>query len=183
MLFRSPIQLARRGLYTLDEIANYITNFEKLVDKDAKWKTQIVEINRDTTKGFQKHLDLFVLEYIREFTTKHNMIPSPKDPIIAFVEKFNYFNSILKGSSTPEFAQLYLSEEKAMKILCISAALKLSKQIKGFHSAIAQSATLFPLDYFQKMLGFPEEAKKVEFGSPFPKINQLHLIYPLVSTK
>ncbi|MCE7737040.1 MAG: ATP-dependent DNA helicase [Candidatus Heimdallarchaeota archaeon] len=178
-----PMKLTRRGIYTLKEIAKYIASFEKLVDKDAKWKTLIVEINKNKTKGFQKHLDFFILEYIREFTTKHNEIPSPKDPIIAFAEKLNYFNSILKESSTPEFAQLYLSEEKSMKILCISAARKLSKQIKGFHSAIAQSATLFPLEYFQKMLGFPKDSHQEEFGSTFPKENQLRMTYPLVSTK
>lgn len=178
-----PMKLTRRGMYTLDEIGKYITSFDKLVDKDAKWKTQIVEINKDKTKGFQKHLDFFVLEYIREFTTKHNEIPSPKDPVIAFAEKLNYFNSILKESSSPEFAQLYMSEDKAMKIFCISAARKLSKQIKGFHSAIAQSATLFPLEYFQKMLGFPKGAYQEEFGSTFPKENQLRMTYPSVSTK
>ncbi len=177
------MRLKRSGMYTLDQIANYISSFKTLIDEDAKWKTILVEINKETTLGFQKYLDSFVLDYIREFTIKHKTIPSPKDPIIEFTEKLNYFNSILKESSSPEFSQLYKSEEKSLQIFCKSAAVKLSKQFKGFHSAIAQSATLFPLEYFQKMLGFPEDADKEEFGSSFPKENQLRITYPLVSTK
>jgi Rad3-related DNA helicase len=177
------MKLLSRGLYTLDQLTEYVGNFEKLIAEDAKWKTQIVEINNKSTLRFQKDLDFFVLEYIREFTNKHRTIPSPKDPIIDFTERLNYFNSILKGSSSPEFSQLYKSEEKSLQIFCKSAAMKLSKQFKGFHSVIAQSATLFPLEYFQKMLGFPEDAEKEEFGSSFPKENQLRITYPLVSTK
>lgn len=176
-------KLTRSGIYILDQISSYILNFERSMDKDAKWKTQLVEINVETLLGFQKEMDGLVLAYSREFAIKYSDVPNPKDPIIGFTEKLNYFNSILKESSTPEFSQLYNSDEGAMEILCKSAALKLSKQIKGFHSAIAQSATLFPLEYFQKMLGFPKEAVKEEFGSIFPKENQLRITYPLISTK
>lgn len=177
------LRLTRSGIYTLDQIATYISSFEKMIDENSKWNTHIVEINKKITLGFQKYLDSFVLEYIREFTNKNKTVPSPKDPIIEFTEKLNYFNSILKESLTPEFSQLYKSEEKSLQIFCKSAAVKLSKQLKGFHSAIAQSATLFPLEYFQKMLGFPKDSEKEEFGSSFPKENQLHMTYPLVSTK
>lgn len=178
-----PNRLTKSGITTFNRLSKYISNFDSLIEKGGKWKTQIIEINPKITIGIQKDLDLFVLEYVREFTVRHKIIPSPKDPIIEFAEKLNYFNSILKDSSTPEFSQLYKGEEKSLEIFCKSAALKLSKQINGFHSAIAQSATLFPLEYFQKMLGFPDETQKEEYGSVFPKENQLRMTYPFISTK
>ncbi|KKK97072.1 hypothetical protein LCGC14_2656400 [marine sediment metagenome] len=39
------------------------------------------------------------------------------------------------------------------------------------------------LENFQKMLGFPDEALKEEYGSVFPKENQLRMTYPFISTK
>jgi len=94
-----------------------------------------------------------------------------------------HFVSILKESDSPEYSELLYIKEGKIKILCKSAAPILEKQISGFHSVIMQSATLFPLDYFQKMLGFPSSAQKMQFPSPFAQKNRLYLLMPNLSTK
>jgi len=89
----------------------------------------------------------------------------------------------LKESDSPEYSELLYIKEGKIKLLCKSAAVKLEKQIAGFHSVIMQSATLFPLEYFQQMLGYPTSAQKLQYPSPFPLQNRLNLLMPNLSTK
>jgi len=93
------------------------------------------------------------------------------------------FSSILKESDSPEYSELLYVKEGKIKLLCKSAAPKLEKQIKGFHSVIIQSATLFPMEYFEKMVGFPTSTKKLQFNSPFSQKNRLYLLIPYLSTR
>ncbi|MFX1346005.1 MAG: helicase C-terminal domain-containing protein, partial [Promethearchaeota archaeon] len=105
------------------------------------------------------------------------------DKIIEFALNLRQFYSILKESDSPEYGELLYIKEGKIKILCKSAAPKLEKQIAGFHSVIIQSATLFPLEYFRKMVGFPPSAHKVQYNSPFSQQNRLYLLKPNLSTK
>ena len=79
--------------------------------------------------------------------------PNSKDKLLQFAENLKFFEMILKASYIDEFVHIYNATEGVLKIFCISAAPLLSKQIKGFHTVIAQSATFQPLDYFQTLLG------------------------------
>jgi DNA excision repair protein ERCC-2 len=83
-----------------------------------------------------------------------------------------------------EFSFLFdRSESQHLKILCKDPSRLLRKRLDGFHSVIAMSATLEPMEFYREVLGF--ESKRTEFArlsSPFPRENRKILVVPALST-
>jgi DNA excision repair protein ERCC-2 len=123
------------------------------------------------------------LSYTQAYISRQGFQPGKRDKVTEFALNLRHFSNILKESDSPEYSELLYIKEGKIKILCKSAAPKLEKQLNGFHSVIMQSATLFPMDYFQKMLGYPPSAQKIQYESPFAKQNRLYLLDSSVSTK
>jgi DNA excision repair protein ERCC-2 len=69
------------------------------------------------------------------------------------------------------------------KLFCLDPAPILAKPLERSQSAIFFSATLLPLDYFQKLLTGDADHPKVTFRSPFPPENARLLIHNRISTK
>ncbi|MHA2251535.1 MAG: ATP-dependent DNA helicase [Candidatus Kariarchaeaceae archaeon] len=180
---RIPKANKAQGNRILQSLYRYILNFADDIQYNNEQKVGEVIIEEKAIRSIHKKYDLFVVEYIKELSRGSDRVPDFSDPIINFGENLKYFFTILKDSYTPEFSHLYYLDEWELKILCKSAWKKLAKQIKGFHSVVAQSATLYPLDYYRKMIGFPNKSIMMEHSSPFPKENQLYLIYPNISTR
>lgn len=71
-----------------------------------------------------------------------------------------------------------------LKIQCCDPSQYLQQRIDGFHSVIAMSATLDPIDFYQNVLGFPEyRTEKLQLDSPFPSEHRKIIIVPGVSTR
>jgi DNA excision repair protein ERCC-2 len=183
-LRNSPISkgLKSTGKSLLQRIFSYVSHFQDEIQDFGKWKAGVVKINKKKMNKLHKELDNFVLEYVREIVNIQRNTPSIGDPLVNFGEEVKYFTSILKESGSTEFSQLYFADEGMLKIFCKSAEKKLSEQMKGFYSVIAQSATLYPLDYFRKLIGYPEAALTQAYPTPFPPENQLYMVYPHIST-
>ena len=179
-LIKSKItkKLLNRIKSLLQSMVQYIRGFVEVIGNYED--KGIVEIEDEKIIHFQNRWDNLVIEYIRELG-KYGNVPDASDLLIIFGEKLKFFNIILKESHSAEFSHIY--GEGELKIFCKSAAYKLAEQMKGFHSVIAQSATLYPPDYYRKIIGFPDNANIITYNSPFPKKNRLHLVYPSVSTK
>ncbi len=164
------------------ELDNYI---EKLMISLNNPETRVVSIQFDG--GFfasiLEELENLVIAYVGNFFTLHGNEPMMRDPFIIFVKRLHFFNQLLEQSHLEEFEQLIYPKEKKIKIFCKSAAKFLKKQMKGFHSVIAQSATLHPIGYYREMLGFPEDAEILQYTCPFPLENRLYIDYPYVSTR
>ncbi|MFX1525822.1 MAG: ATP-dependent DNA helicase [Promethearchaeota archaeon] len=175
--------IMKNGLATSEQIKDYISKLlNQYPDRSTK-KPVIQKFDKKFFRKIAKDYDQFIFEYAQAFHYQRGKKSGKKDKLIQFVLNLIQFSTILKESDSPEYNELlYLKEEK-IKIFCKSAASKLEKQIKGFHSVIMQSATLFPMDYFQKMLGFPSSAQKLQYNSPFPQENRLYLLLPNLSTK
>jgi DNA excision repair protein ERCC-2 len=59
----------------------------------------------------------------------------------------------------------------------------LAQRIEGFHSVVAMSATLTPMEFYRQMLGFdPARTDAIALPSPFPRENRKILVVPSVST-
>ncbi|MHA1646418.1 MAG: helicase C-terminal domain-containing protein [Promethearchaeota archaeon] len=186
-----PKDVESQGVSILKNLSNYIMNLidvnqnsnQKKMKIERIRKKYIIKIHEDFFRKQLKEYDQFILKYFQAYTQQNKAPPSMKDKIIEFSMNLRQFYIILKESNCPEFTQLCYIKERKIKILCKSAAPKLEKQIKGFHSVIAQSATLFPMNYHQNMMGFPSQSLKIELNSPFARENRLYLQYPHVSTK
>jgi DNA excision repair protein ERCC-2 len=83
-----------------------------------------------------------------------------------------------------EFSYIYdTTGGEALKIVCKDPSRQLAQRLEGFHSVIALSATLDPMEFYRKMLGFdPERTDQANFPSPFPKENRRIIVVPTVST-
>ena len=186
-----PKDVESQGVKILKNLSDYIINLidvnqnsnQKKMKIERIRKTYIIKLHEDFFRKQLTNYDQFILKYFQTYLQQNKTPPSMKDKILEFSMNLRQFYIILKESNCPEFTQLCYIKEKKIKILCKSAAPKLDKQIKGFHSVIAQSATLFPMIYYQNMMGLPSTAQKVELNSPFAKENRLYLQYPHVSTK
>jgi DNA excision repair protein ERCC-2 len=106
----------------------------------------------------------------------------PDDPVEEFFKDFGQFCGVL-AMEGEEFSYVFDAGEEALKIVCKDPSRQLAKRIEGFHSVIAMSATLEPVEFYRQMLGFDaERTDDVRLPSPFPKDNRKILVVPRVST-
>ncbi|MHB9155242.1 MAG: ATP-dependent DNA helicase [Endomicrobiales bacterium] len=68
------------------------------------------------------------------------------------------------------------------KLFCIDPSSLLASALKRGNAAAFFSATLAPLEYFNKVLGGDEDSPRLRLPSPFPKENLLVLLDDRVST-
>jgi len=180
---RIPISIGRKGNAIYNQITSYITDLINQFPDVETNKPVLKQFDKKFFREILKDYDQFILEYIQAYNYQQGIQPGRKDKLIQFALNLRQFATILKESDSPEYSELLYLKEGKIKILCKSAAQKLEKQIAGFHSVIMQSATLFPLEYSQKMLGYPPSAQKIQYNSPFSPENRLYLLIPYLSTK
>ena len=178
-----PKSIEKIGINIYQQITNYILDLIKPYSDKTIKKPILAKLDKTFFRAVVKELEDFILSYIQAYTSRQGFQPGKKEKVLEFDFNFRQFTTILKESNSPEFSELLYIKDGKIKILCKSAAPKLEKQIAGFHSVIMQSATLFPLEYFQKMLGYPSSARKIQYLSPFAQQNRLYLIMPKLSTK
>jgi DNA excision repair protein ERCC-2 len=82
------------------------------------------------------------------------------------------------------FVSFYDAAQKGkIQIVCCDPSLHITDTIQKFHSTIAMSATLDPINYYQQILGFPEKSTRItEVSSPFSTDNRQIIILPTIST-
>jgi DNA excision repair protein ERCC-2 len=180
---RIPKSIQKKGVAIFQQLSNYILDIIKKFPDVPTKKPILVKFEKNIFQNALEEYDQFILSYIQAYTCQQGFEPGKKDKVLEFALILREFTTILKESDSPEYSELVYIKEGKIKILCKSAAHKLEKQLKGFHSVIIQSATLFPLDYFQNMIGYPSSAQKIQYPSPFTQQNRLYLLMSNVSTK
>ena len=65
---------------------------------------------------------------------------------------------------------------------CLDPSIVLEPLLKGAHSNIFMSGTLYPLTMYEEIFGL-DLPLKVEYPNPFPNENRLDLVIPAISTK
>jgi DNA excision repair protein ERCC-2 len=180
---RIPKSIEKNGSSIYQQLTNYIMDLINQFSDVGTKKPVLVKFDKKFFRDMTKDHDQFIMSYVKSFTSQQGYQPGGKNKVIEFGLNLRQFSTILKESDSPEYSELLYIKEGKIKLLCKSAAPKLKKQIKGFHSVIIQSATLFPLEYFQKMVGFPSSANRIQFNSPFSQQNRLYLLLPNLSTR
>ena len=178
-----PKSIEKDGLTIYNQLAHYIMDLINQFPKEGIKKPVLVKFDKKFFREMTKNCDQFIISYVKSFISQQGFQPGGKNKVIEFALNLRQFSTILKESDSPEYSELLYMKEGKIKLLCKSAAPKLEKQIKGFHSVIIQSATLFPMEYFQKMVGFPTLTNKIQFNSPFSQQNRLYLLLPNLSTR
>lgn len=178
-----PESIEKEGLTIYQQITENILDLINQFPGAITKKPILVKFDKKFFRKILKDHDRLILSYIQAYSSRQGLQPGKKDNVIEFALNLRQFCTLLRESDSPEYSELLYIKKRKIKILCKSAASKLEKQIKGFHSVIMQSATLFPLEYFQKMVGYPPSAQKIQYPSPFAQQNRLYLLMPNLSTK
>ena len=122
--------------------------------------------------------DKLAVRYMLDKITRGRVIPD--DPVEGFLADFGQFCSVLamvppsEDLAGEEFACLFdQADGQSLNILCKDPSQQLAPRLDGFHSVIAMSATLAPMEFYRAMLGFnSERTDEAEFSSPFPRENR-----------
>ncbi|MHA1672325.1 MAG: ATP-dependent DNA helicase [Promethearchaeota archaeon] len=165
------------------ELLKYMATMHKALRNYHQERVLPVKVDVKKFFDWNKQFEKLVYKYIKAIVEDTENSPPPDDPFLTFIRAFGIFVSLLKEITKPEFQLLYYPADLRILIFCKSAHKKLAQQMKGFYAVIAQSATLFPLNYYRKMLGFPSQAQKLHFPSPFPPENRLIINYTGFSTR
>ncbi len=87
------------------------------------------------------------------------------------------FVRILRNKKTKNNQEIIILEKN-----CLDPAVAMKDVIKGVHSNIFMSGTLYPLEMYEDIFGL-DLPLKVEYQNPFPKENRIDMVVPGVSTK
>ena len=144
-------------------------------------KQFLIESPRPFFESLRPTLNRLSVRYMLDKIESGRAIPD--DPMEEFLSELGKFYSVL-GMEGEEFSHLYdMTDGESLKIVCKDASRFVAERLEGFHSVIAMSATLEPMEFYERMLGFDAERTDcLKLPSPFPPENRRILIMPNVST-
>lgn len=188
----------------LRELLGRLPHDNRLAGDLAKWLRSIDALFRQLSKLGREELDnapKYEVEFPLEFferkrdelellTVRYhlyrvlNKIAAADDPFEEFFAAFYRFTNVL-AIGGDEFSHLFDKSEhgQEMKILCKCPARQLRARLNGFHSVIAMSATLDPMEFYRDVLGFDaDRTDSLSLPSPFPSQNRKIVVVPSLST-
>ncbi len=141
----------------------------------------LIESPREFFDELKPEVNRLAVRYMLDKITGGRAVPD--DPVEEFLSAFGQYCSVL-AMEGDEFSHIFdTTNGESLKILCKDPSRLLGQRLKGFHSVIAMSATLAPMNFYREMLGFdPDRTDEASFPSPFPRENRRILIVPNVST-
>ncbi len=122
------------------------------------------------------------IAYVMHKVRKNIILPD--DPLENLYYRLRRLAFILRQEDVPLKALYETRKGGLFRIICLDASHYLANRMERFANVLAMSATLDPLDYFEKMLGFPPgETERVFIPSAFPPHHKKVIIVPGVSTR
>jgi DNA excision repair protein ERCC-2 len=105
------------------------------------------------------------------------------DPLDFFYYQFRGFLQIAEIQDKAFITFYDAIQGGILKIQCCDPSEHIKGIIQKFYSVVGMSATLDPIEYYKKILGFPDECTRLlEVSSPFPNRNRRIVIIPNIST-
>ncbi len=141
----------------------------------------VIEAPRKHFEELKPAFQKLTVRYLLDKATSGRAVPD--DPVEDFFGAFGQFCSVLSRDGE-EFSCVFdASAHETIQIVCKDASRLLAERLEGFHSVIAMSATLAPMDFYRQMLGFREErTDAVSLPSPFPPEHRRIVVVPDVLT-
>jgi len=155
--------------------------YTQLDESEMSRDKYLIPSPREFFEELKPTFNKLTMRYLLDKTTRGRAIPD--DPVDEFFSAFGQFCAVL-AMEGEEFSYVYdTTGGESLKIVCKDPSRQLAQRLDGFHSAIAMSATLEPMDFYRQMLGFdPKRTGQASFPSPFPKENRRIVVVPTVST-
>jgi DNA excision repair protein ERCC-2 len=155
--------------------------YTQLDESEVSQDKYLVPSPREFFDELKPDFNRLTMRYLLDKTTSGRVIPD--DPVDEFFSAFGQFCVVL-ALEGDEFSYVFdTTNGESLKIVCKDASRQLAQRLDGFHSVIAMSATLEPMEFYRQMLGFdPKRTDQTSFPSPFPKENRRIIVVPTVST-
>ena len=137
--------------------------------------------NEKLNDAFQQFEAAFVRYLIHKIRTRKLI---PDDPLEDFYYAFRRFSRVARYQDAAFVTYYNAQDEGILHIQCCDPSNYLGGIIDRFHSVIAMSATLDPMDFYADVLGFPDErTARLQLDSPFPPEHRKLVIVPDISTR
>jgi Rad3-related DNA helicase len=173
-------------LNLVKQLNEFLTLF-KLLQKEgeSRYEHQRYYLPGLDVQSWQKIFNQFEPAFIKYLIYKvKKKILINDDPLEIIYFKMRRFIQVTKIESDAFIPIFDANDGGILKIQCCDPSEQLGRQIRIFHSVIGMSATLDPLTYYQKVLGFAEDQTDLlSLDSPFSASNRKLIIIPDISTK
>lgn len=168
----------RKFLRALDEVFHARSQPDEYSQLEDEPATSLIDSPKPFFDSLKPTYTRLSVRYLLDKIESGRAIPD--DPVEDFFAELGKFYSVL-GLEGEEFS--HLCDGHTLKIVCKDASRMLAERLAGFHSVIAMSATLEPVEFYEKMLGFESErTDRLTLPSPFPAGNRKVLVYHKIST-
>ncbi len=143
------------------------------------FKTQL---NLEQWKEVFRLYEAAFIRYLIYKIRTHKLIVD--DPLETFYYQFRRFVQVAQMEDRAFVTFYDAGDGGTLNIQCCDPSHYLGEIIDHFHSVIAMSATLDPMEFFQTLLGFlPERTQRLRLDSPFPNEHRRLVIVPNISTR
>lgn len=170
----------------IQSLNDFLNLFKELqTEGETRYEHQRYYLPELDIQSWQKAFNQFEPAFIKYLIHKvKKKILINDDPLEAVYYNLRRFIQVAKYEGDA-FIPIFDAESGgALKIQCCDPSEQLGRQINAFHSVIAMSATLDPLLYYQKVLGFAaDQTELLNLDSPFSSSNRKMIIIPNISTR
>nr|WP_225362942.1 ATP-dependent DNA helicase [Apilactobacillus quenuiae] len=152
----------------------------KLFSRSFHIHTKILKNNNIDQISISEPLDAFnkqvnkLIESIHDWLRKEHPEDQLNDEILDYYFKLLHYQKINEYYDDTYKTRIYHTYDKniIIKLFCMDPSPNLGESLRLGGSAILFSATLSPIDYYQRVLGNEEDSLAFEIESPFPVNNQ-----------
>lgn len=160
--------------------------FRELADRGRleypNMRVHPVELDVEWWQGILQDLESLVVRYLMEIRARE-LFPRDNPLVELYWALSKFVDGFSLDEDTYEIA-LEQSRPQRLKIICLDPSGPIGSRLQLPKAAVGLSATLKPIEFFQAVLGLPEDSTSVlDFPSPFPPENRLVVIVGSVSTR
>lgn len=186
-----PLLAVHRGS-VYRRLEGLLTELEALLEDAARTadgengdgpREALVEFDAAPFAALRERLDQAMVLYLLNGQGRGGI--APEDPVLRFSTDFGRFvnAALIDGEEFVRFHRRRRDGSEELRILCLDPGRQLGRRIRSFAGTAAMSATLQPMPYYRRVLGFRKtKTDQAVFPSPFPAENRLALVVPTVST-
>ncbi len=165
----------------LDDLEAYFEEVRCDYRESSAGNSFVIRLDSEFFDNLRDKFDHLLRRYLLD--RKRPATAREEDEFLDMARNVEEFCAVLDIEGD-EFVHLFDGSGRSnqLRILCLNPALQLRKRHQAFHSVIAMSATLSPLEFYRDVLGFDRDARLLSLPSPFPPDNRKVVVIPEVST-
>ncbi|MFH1861444.1 MAG: helicase C-terminal domain-containing protein [bacterium] len=174
--------LSVRGIADFDSIfEGFIWQFQYYVSEAPRQPDPYpIELSPSAWRNLAADFENFLLSHWNALTSSADA--GRDDPVFSLQRSLERFLRCLKFEGPPFAHLLRRKPIPNLEVLCLDAASFLSDTFSELHAAVCMSATLQPLEAYQRLLGLKTDALTISLPNPFPvKLRQI-MVDPSVTT-